>query len=397
MPIETSAQTASARATVLGRRLKWAAVIAAVLAIAIVGWGLLARAHAQGEMQASSNQRSIPVVRTIDPSPEATSEALELPGTLQAYNDAPIYARVPGYLKSWSADIGAHVKAGQVLAVIDAPELDQELAQAQANLATTEANLNLAKVTAARFTDLVSDDAVSRQDADEKTSGLAAQAAAVKAAQANVQRLQALEGFKRIVAPFDGVVTQRNTNVGALINAGAGSAPASSLFNVADVHVLRVYVSVPQSNSAAVRPGMPVTLSLPQFPARTFPAKVVSDAGAVNDQSGTLLVELEVANLDGALKPGDYVQARFDLPSQAGTVRVPASSLIFRRNGLQVAVLQGDRARLKTVSIGRDFGGQVELASGLAPSDRVIDNPPDSLEDGDRVRVAGAGGDHAHG
>jgi RND family efflux transporter MFP subunit len=379
----------------LGRRLKWAGLIGGVAAIAIVGWGLFARARAEGDMQVSANQRSVPVVRTLSPTREGAAEALELPGALQAYNDAPIYARVPGYVKSWSEDIGARVKAGQLLAVIDAPELDQQLAEAQANLATAQANLNLATITAKRFNDLAGDDAVSKQDADEKSGALAAQTAGVKAAQANVQRLQALEGFKRILAPFDGVVTQRNTNIGALVNAGAGAAPASSLFNVADVHVLRVYVSVPQVYSAVIRAGMPAVLALPQFPGRAFAAKVVSDAGSVNAQTGALLVELEVANPDGALKPGDYVQARFQMPTQAGALRVPASSLIFRRNGLQVAVLDGDRARLKTVSIARDFGGQVELSSGLAASDKVIDNPPDSLADGDVVRVSGA--DHAQG
>jgi RND family efflux transporter MFP subunit len=395
MPSEPPAAALTGDARTLGRRLKWAGLIAGVAAVALVGWGVLVRARAAGDMQASADQRAIPVVRTVSPEAEGAAEPLELPGTLQAYNDAAIYARVPGYLKSWQADIGARVKTGQVLAVIDAPELDQQLAEAQANLATAQANLNLARVTARRYTDLVGDDAVSRQDADEKTGALQAQTAAVKAAQANVQRLQALEGFKRVTAPFDGVVTQRNTNIGSLINAGAGSTPGSSLFNVADVHVLRVYVSVPQSDSAAVRPGMAASLTLPQFGGRAFPAQVVTDAGAVNDQTGALLVELQVDNVDGALKPGDYVQARFQMPTPAGALRVPASSLIFRRRGLQVAVLQGDKARLKSVVIAHDLGGQVELESGVVASDRVIDNPPDSLQDGDVVRLARS--DHARG
>jgi RND family efflux transporter MFP subunit len=385
--------------TQLTRRLKTAGLAAAVAAVAIVGWGVFSRARAVGDVHAWSEQRAVPVVRTVSPKGSAGAEGLDLPGQLQAYNDAPIYARVPGYLKSWNEDIGARVKAGQVLAVIEAPELDQELIQAQANLATVQANLKLAQITAQRFTDLASDDAVSKQDADEKSGDLAAKTAAVNAAQANVQRLQALEGFKRIVAPFDGVVTERNANIGALVNAGSGSSSGSALFKVSDVHLLRVYVQVPQSASAQIKAGMKAGLTLPQFPNRTFPATVVSDAGAVSDQSGTLLVELEVQNLDGALKPGDYAQVRFDLPSAAGVVRVPASALIFRSKGLQVATVSADgHARLHEVSVARDLGGQVELNGGVGPGDNVIDTPPDSLDDGDLVRVApGQGGGHAQG
>ena len=374
-------------------RLRLVGLIAAVAAVAIVGWGVFSRARAVGDMKTIAELRSVPVVHTLSPKASAGAEGLELPGQLQAYNEAPIYARVPGYLKSWNQDIGAKVKAGQVLAVIDAPELDQELAQAQANLATVQANLKLAKITAERFMDLAGDDAVSKQDADEKSGDLAAKTAAVKAAEANVQRLQALEGFKRIAAPFDGVVTERNANIGALVNAGAGSSSASALFKVSDVHLLRVYVQVPQSSSALVRKGMKASLALPQYPGRAFPATVESDAGAVSGQSGTLLVELEVANLDGALKPGDFVQVRFDLPAASGVVRVPASALIFRAEGLQIATVTPDgRAHLRTVSVARDLGAQVELNGGVGAGDRMIDTPPDSLEDGDLVRIAPADG-----
>jgi RND family efflux transporter MFP subunit len=328
------------------------------------------------------------VVRTIAPKASAGAEGLELPGQLQAYNEALIYARVPGYLKSWNQDIGAKVKAGQLLAVIDAPELDQELAQAKANLTTVQANLKLAKVTAERFMDLAGDDAVSKQDADEKSGDLAAKTAAVQAAEANVQRLQALGGFKRITAPFDGVVTERNANIGALVNAGSSSSSGSALFKVSDVHLLRVYVQVPQSASAEIKGGMKAGLTLPQYANRVFPATVVSDAGAVSSQ-GALLVELEVQNPDGALKPGDFAQVRFDLPQAANVVRVPASALIFRSAGLQIATVTPDgRAHLHAASVARDLGAQVELIGGVAPSDRVIDTPPDSLQDGDLVRIA---------
>jgi RND family efflux transporter MFP subunit len=372
----------------LVRRLKQAGLVAGVAAVVIIGWGVVSRVKAVADMKTLATQRSVPVVRTITPMVSTEAEGLELPGQLQAYNDALIYARVPGYLKSWDEDIGAKVKAGQVLAVIDAPELDQELAQAKANLATVEANVKLAKVTAQRFMDLAADDAVSKQDADEKSGDFAAKTAAVKAAEANVQRLQALEGFKRILAPFDGVVTERNANIGALVNAGAGASSASALFKVSDVHLLRVYVQVPQSFSAQVRNGMKANLTLPQYPGRAFPATIESDAGAVSGQSGTLLVELEVKNPNGALKPGDFAQVRFDLPPASGVVRVPASALIFRSQGLQIATVTPDgRAHLHAASVAVDLGAQVELNGGVGPTDRVIDTPPDSLEDGDVVHI----------
>jgi len=381
------------------RRLKLAGLIGGVAAVTIVGWGVFTRARAVSDMQTVSDLRSVPVVRTLTPSAAGAAEGLELPGQLQAYNEAAIYARVPGYLKSWSQDIGARVKAGQLLAVIDAPELDQQLAQAQAELATIQANLKLAQVTSQRFQDLVSDDAVSRQDADEKSGDLAAKMAGVKAAEANVQRLRALEAFKRITAPFDGVVTERNANIGALVNAGAGATSASSLFKVADVHLLRVYVQLPQIYSAQVRPGMKASLALPQFPGRVFPAAVVSDAGQVSNDSGTLLVELEVRNDDGALKPGDFAQVRFAMPPAVGVIRVPSSALIFRSRGLEIATVTPDgRAHLHPATVARDLGAQVELSGGVGLRDQVIDTPPDSLEDGDLVRIAPAtGGGHARG
>jgi multidrug efflux system membrane fusion protein len=371
-------------------RLRLAGLIAGGCAALAVGWGVFARARDTHDLQIWTNQQAVPTVKTISPTAADGRQGLELPGSLQAFNEAPIYARVSGYLKSWNEDIGAKVRAGQLLAVIDAPELDQQLAEAKANLATVAANQKLARITAGRFTDLAADDAVSKQDADEKSGDLAAKSAAVQAARANVDRLQALEGFKRIVAPFDGVVTQRTANIGALVNAGAGSNPAAALFSVADVHKLRVYVQVPQSASAQIEAGETANLTLPQFPNRSFPARVVRDAGAVG-QSGALLVELEVDNPDAGLKPGDFAQVRFSLPGQAGTVRVPASALIFRRHGLQVAVLRNDdRVHLQSVSVARDFGGQVELSGGVRATDRIVDNPPDSLEDGDVVKTAQA-------
>jgi multidrug efflux system membrane fusion protein len=371
----------------LQRRLKLTGGVAAVAALAAIGWGVYARAHDVHSEQTWSQARAIPVVRVVTPEPADGAQPLDLPGNLQAYNEAPIYARVSGYLKSWNQDIGAHVKAGQVLAVIDAPELDQQLAGAKASLAAAQANLKLANITAQRFNDLAQDESVSKQDADEKTGAASARQAALQGAQAEVQRLEALENFKRITAPFDGVVTQRNANIGALINAGGGQATA--LFSVADVHLLRVYVQAPQSVSAAIRPGLQASLTLPQYPGRSFPAQVVSDAGALGDKTGALLVELQVANDHEMLKPGDYAQVRFSIAGGAGVVRVPASAIIFRRNGLQIATVDAaGRAHLQSVAIARDLGGQVELSGGLAPNTRVIDSPPDSLEDGDALRIA---------
>ncbi len=373
----------------LVRRLRFVGVLGALVMVGALSWGLYARARDAGETRAWAFAHSIPMVRVVEPKAVQSAETLDLPGVLQAYNEAPIYARVSGYLKSWNEDIGAHVRQGQVLAVIDAPELDQQLAAAKADLAAAKANLQLAKVTAERFGDLASDDAVSKQDADEKSGAFQARDAAVQAAQANVQRLEALEGFKRIAAPLDGVVTQRNANIGALVNAGAGSTPSTALFTVADVHRLRVYVQVPQSSSAVIRPGMAAELQLPQYPNRRFSAQVVSDAGAMSNQNGALLVELQVANDDGALKPGDYAQVRFSIPGGAGGLRAPASALMFRRRGLEIATTGTDgRAHLHAVSISRDFGGEVELSGGLTPGALVIDTPPDSLEDGDVVRIA---------
>jgi RND family efflux transporter MFP subunit len=380
MPIET---------LTLVPRLRLAGLMAGACAVVAVGWGVFARAKDSHDLKTWTNAQAVPTVKVFNPAPADGQQGLELPGQLQAYNEAPIYARVPGYLKSWNEDIGARVKTGQLLAVIDAPELDQQLAEAKANLATVVANQKLAQVTAGRFTDLAADDAVSKQDADEKSGDLAAKSAVVQASKANVDRLQALEGFKRIVAPFDGVVTQRTANIGALVNAGAGSNAATALFSVADVHKLRVYVQVPQNASAQIQAGGAASLTLPQFPNRTFPARIARDAGAVG-QSGALLVELEVDNPDAGLKPGDFAQVRFSLPGQAGTVRVPASALIFRRRGLQLAVLQTDhRVHLQSVSVARDFGGQVELSGGVRATDKIIDNPPDSLEDGDVVQIQG--------
>jgi len=371
------------------RWLKPAALAGLVLMAVIIAVGLVSRVVAGQHLKTWTETQAIPAVSVIAPSVAGGDQALVLPGKVQAFYDAQIHARVSGYLKHWYQDIGAQVKVGQLLADIDTPELDQQLIQAKANLAMATSNQKLAHTTATRWTSLLTDDAVSRQEADEKTGDLDAKTSVVKAAEAEMQRLQALEAFKRITAPFDGVVTGRTTDIGALIAAGAPNDPG--LFTVADVHRLRIYVNVPQSYSSDIRQGASAKLTVPEHPGETFVATLVSTTGAVSDQSGTMLAELQIDNPNGALKPGDYVQVSFALPPSAGLIRLPASALMFRRQGMAVATVgPNNRAVIKFITIARDLGSSVEIATGLSPSDRVIDNPPDSLANGEVVRVTGA-------
>ncbi len=379
-------------------RLKTVGVAALCVGVAVAALGVISRVHADQKVKSWTDAEAIPTVKVISLDGGAGAQTLVLPGDVQAFNSAPIYARVSGYLKRWYADIGAPVKAGQTLAEVDAPDLDQQLAQAKADLKTALANEHLSQTTAARWAGLLVQDAVSQQDADTKNGDYAAKAALTAAARANVARLQALGSFERIAAPFDGVVTTRSTDIGALISVGApGGAP---LFTVADVSRLRIYVRVPQSYSADIKPGMTASFTVPEHPGQSFTAKLAASADAITPQSGTLLVQLQADNADRALKPGDYAQVRFSLPAKSGVIQVPATALMFRDAGMSVAVIGPDgRAAMKPVTIGRDLGSSIEIGSGLAPSDRVIDNPPDSLRAGDRVHIAtaavAAGGDHA--
>jgi RND family efflux transporter MFP subunit len=355
----------------------------------ILALGIMTRVRATQALHSWTAAQAVPSVEVISPTAPNTSQTLVLPGAIQAFNVAQIHARVSGYLKRWTQDIGARVKTGQTLAEIDTPELDQQLAQARANLATAVSNQGLARSTAARWTSLLTQDAVSRQEAEERQADLAAKTSLVNAAEAEVRRLTALEAFKRIAAPFDGIVTARTTDIGALIAAGTPNDPG--LFTVADDHRLRLYVRAPQSYSADFHPGDRATFTVPEYPGRTFSALLTSTTGAVSDQSGTMLIELQIDNTGRELKPGDYAQVRFALPSRAGTIVLPASALMFRHQGMAVATVgPGDRVVMKPVTIAVDRGATVEIASGLATTDRVIDNPPDSLNRGDRVRIAPA-------
>lgn len=371
-----------------GRRLILG-IGALTAALATGVYGVLDRGWSEERIVQITTQEAIPTVDVIHPQRGVTGQQMTLPGTVQAYFQAPIYARVSGYLKMWYQDIGAHVTSGQLLATIETPDLDQELAQANANLAAAEANYRLAQLTAGRWQRLLKSDAVSVQEVDVKAGDAAAKLAAVNAARANVARLQAQEAFKRIVAPFDGIITARRTDVGALINAGSGIGP--ELFAVADVHQMRVYVRVPQAESADITTGMKASLSVPQYPNRSFPATVVTTANAIDPASNTLLVELKANNTDGVLSPGTFADIHFELPAQPNVVRIPTSALLFREGGLKVAMVGPDgKASITPIQAGRDLGTQMEVISGLTPSDRVINSPPDSLIEGEKIRVAGA-------
>jgi RND family efflux transporter MFP subunit len=350
-------------------------------------YGVIDRSRSEDRLVQVTAQEATPVVDVIHPLAGAGMVQMALPATVDAYFNAPIYARVSGYLNMWYHDIGARVTKGELLATIATPDLDQELAQAKADLAVANANYQLANVTARRWQKLLKSDAVSVQDVDVKTGDATAKLASVGAAQANVARLDALEAFKRIVAPFNGVITARKTDVGALIDSGSGAGP--ELFAVADIHKMRVYVRVPQAQSAAITIGMHAALSLPQYPGRRFAATVDTTAGSIDPKSNTMLVELIADNHDGLLSPGTFATVDFDLPPTPGVVRIPTSALLFREGGLKVATVSREgRAIIRTVQPGRDLGSEIEVQSGLATSDRVIDSPPDSLTDGQAVRMA---------
>jgi membrane fusion protein, multidrug efflux system len=369
------------------RHLKLICIVALLGAAGVAAEGILSRNHANKVLTSWTDAQAIPSVRVVTPQRPRSTDDVELPGRLDAYVNAPIYARVSGYLHAWYADIGTHVKAGQLLGQIETPDLDQQLQQARADLANAIANERLAATTAHRWTQMLAQDSVSQQATDEKTSDLAAKQATVEASRANVARLEALESFKRITAPFAGVVTARKTDVGALINAGGGTGP--ELFAVTDAHKLRVYVNIPQSDAAAIKSGLTATLTVPERPGKTFQAHLVDSNDAIAPQSGTMLVQLSVDNADGQLMPGEYAQVRFALPSDDHALLVPASALIFRTDNVQLAVLDTqNHVHLRDVKIVTDLGSTVLIGSGLQPNDRVVDNPPDSLADGDLVHRA---------
>jgi RND family efflux transporter MFP subunit len=384
--------------------LRWIGILAVLAAIGVVAGGILERRSHENEVTKWTNDQATPTVAIITPKTGAANQSLMLPATVQAWYEAPLYARVTGYLKDWYFDYGAHVKKGDVLAEIDAPDLDAQLAAAQEKLNSAralvkvrEAEKQFAESTYKRWHDsppgVVSVQEQQSKEADYNSalSRLNAADADVGQDQGEVDRLQALEGFKKIVAPFDGVVTARETDIGALINAGSGTGGGNGpeLFKVADIHKVRIYVQVPQQLSAGTHPGLAADLTLPQYPDKTFKSTIATTSSAINQTARTLLVELHADNPDGLLQPGAYAQVTFQLPGDPHVVRIPTSALLFREQGLQVATLgPGDKIELKSVKLGRNLGTDVEVVSGLSMSDRVVNSPPDSLSAGDVVRVA---------
>jgi RND family efflux transporter MFP subunit len=378
------------RPPVSHRKLGIFGVVAVVGAGLIVATGIRAREDSDSKLREWTDNQAVPTVAVAFPSGKALNPTIDLPGRLEAYSRAPIFARVSGYLKNWSVDIGARVKAGQVIAEIEAPDLDQQLLQARADLVSQQSSAQLSEATLNRRKTLVASNFVSAQEIDERTADLANKKAAVNSGQANVERLEALAGYKKISVPFDGVVTSRDTDVGALINAGGGSGPA--MFVVSDITKLRVYVNVPQNYVPAIKIGAKAALTMPEYPNRAFPATVEASSQSVDISSGTTRMQLALDNSAGELMPGGYANVRLNLQRDAVPLHIPSSALIFNKDGLRVATVgPDDKVKFKTVTIARDLGKEIELASGVAADDRIITAPPDGIADGDPVRVVGAG------
>jgi RND family efflux transporter MFP subunit len=398
----TTAREATPTGARAPRGLRVVGLCALVVAIAVVVFGIVERRQNEVTVAQWTEAQAIPEVAVLTPKSSPAVAPLVLPGNIQAWYEAPMYARVSGYLKMWYFDYGAHVKKGDVLAEIDTPDLDAQLAAAQAKLNSALAVVNVRK-TELQFAESTYNrwresptGVVSEQETESKQADYGSAKARLNAAnaevaedQGEVDRLNALEGFKKIIAPFGGVVTARETDIGALINAGSGTSNEPELFRMADVSKMRIFVQVPQQQSAGIAPGQEAEVHLPQYPGKIFKATVATTSDAINMEARTLLVELHVDNPDGLLQPGAYAQVVFRLPSNPDVLRIPTSALVFRKQGLQVATLgPGDKIELKSVTLGRNLGTDVEVVSGLSASDRVVDSPPDSLAPGDLVHVA---------
>ena len=367
-------------------RLKVSGIAAAVVIACIMGWGFYSRTLAQAALKAQVEQNSLTIVTVTKPEAPKDQQDLVLPGNVQAYTEAPIYARTSGYLKHWYVDIGKNVKANELLAELDTPEVDAQLRQAKADLATAEANNNLSQMTATRWKTLLASGAVSKQDVDDKIGDAEAKQAEVESARANVSRLEQLESFKRIVAPFDGVITARGTDVGALINSGAAN--GQELFHIAAINKLRVYVQVPQSYASGIQTGAVAQLHFADHPGKTYTATVVNTARAIDAASRTLLTELSVDNSHHELLPGAYAEVHLVPHLKVSTLEVPGNALLFRSEGMLIATVNtNNQVVMKKVQIGRDFGKRVEVLTGIDPDDVIVLNPSDSLLDGAKVRI----------
>jgi RND family efflux transporter MFP subunit len=365
------------------------AIVAVLVVIAIVIAGVVPRLRAKNVLKTETQSLAVPVVAVIQPKQGSAAQEIILPGNIQAFIDAPIYARTNGYLRVWYFDIGAHVKKGQLLAEIDTPEVDKQLAQARADLNTAQANENLSQITFNRYEGLKNTDSVATQDVDNAAGDYAAKKAIVDSARSNVNRLEDLQSFEKIYAPFDGVITARNTDVGQLIDSGSAGGVAKELFHVAAIRTLRVYINVPQQYSVAARPGIRADLTLAQFPGRKFQGTLVRTANAIDLTTRTLLVEVDVDNSSGELLPGAFTEVHLKLPAEIPTYILPVTALVFRAQGLQVASVEnGDRIKLIPIVLGRDFGATVEVVSGLTGNESIVVSPPDSVIDGEEVKIA---------
>jgi RND family efflux transporter MFP subunit len=364
------------------------ALIAFLIVAAVVISGIVPRVKARATLRKETNDLAIPAVVVAQPKKSAPGQEVILPANVQAFKDAPIYARTNGYLKRWYVDIGAQVKTGQLLAEIDTPEVDQQLHQARADLSTAEANMHLSEITSSRYQGLLKTDSVSQQDADNANGDFAAKKAIVQSSQANLRRLEELQSFEKIYAPFDGVITARNTDIGQLINSGSSTGPKTELFHIAAPGRLRVYVNVPQVYSQVAKPGLKADLALAEFPGRRFEGTLVRTADAIDTASRTLLVEIDVNNPTGELLTGAYAEVHLKLPGSISTFTIPVNTLLFRSEGLRVAVAKDSKATLIPVTLGRDFGSEVEVLTGLNGDENLIVNPPDSIVSGQPVRLA---------
>jgi len=374
------------------RRGIWIALLGLAVVAGVVIAGIVPRMRTTAALKTETNNLAVPTVSVIRPKRGTPQQEVILPGNIQAFTDSPIYARTNGYLKAWYTDIGAHVKKGQLLAEIDTPEVDQQLQQARADLNTSQANLNLSQITTQRYEALKDTDSVAKQDVDNAAGDFQAKKAMLQSAQHNVQRLEELLSFRKIYAPFDGIITARNTDVGYLIDSGS-STPAKELFHIAAIQRLRVYVNVPQIYSRAAKPGLTADLTLAEFPGRRFQGTLVRTANSIDLASRTLLVEVDVNNPGGELLPGAYTEVHLKIPEGASTFILPVNALVFQSQGLQAAqVDSNNHVVLLPVTPGRDFGTEIEIVAGLTGQENIIINPPDSLISGETVRIVSTGG-----
>ncbi len=370
---------------------RWLGAAIAIIAVAaLLVSGILSRVRARTTLKAETAQVALTPVSVVSPKQSAPAEEIILPGNVQPFITSPVYARTNGYLKKWYFDIGAHVKQGQLLAVIETPEVDQQLQQARSNVSTAQANLELAAITKARYQGLLKSNAVAQQDVDNAVGAYNANKAIVEADQAAVDQYAALVSFEKVYAPFDGVITARNTDIGDLINSGSNANAKTDLFHIAQPGTLRVYVNVPEEYSRGIKVGMTADLALAEFPGRTFQGKLVRTADAINMTTRTLLIEIDVANPASTLLTGSYAEVHLKVTAQASTFIIPVNTLIFRSEGLRVGIVKDGKVMLTAVTPGHDFGNQIEIVAGLKPDDQVIINPPDSIVTGQQVQIVQA-------